>query len=137
MKKYLLPLLALLSFSGINAADNVTELTDATMLTKVYDYKNGKTVSSRPAVIDLWAPWCGPCRRLAPVVDSLAVEYDGRVDFYKVNVDNNPDISRAFRVQSIPMLLLIPTDGGRPRYIVGLHPSETLRTAIDDILLKK
>lgn len=136
MRKLLFAMMAV-SALAMSATEPVEVLTDDAMRSKVYDYQNGTTVTKRPAVVDLWAPWCGPCRRLAPVVDSLAVEYEGRVDFYKANVDDCPAISQAFRVQSIPMLLLIPADGGRPAYVLGVQPSSTLRRAIDSVLLDK
>jgi thioredoxin len=137
MRKITLLMVALMTAISAYSADPVKVLTDATMLTDVYNYKTGKTVTKRPAIVDLWAPWCGPCRRLAPTLDSLAVEYAGRVDFYKVNVDDNPAITQAFRVESIPMLLFIPNDGTKPRYLLGLQPASNLRGNINKILLKQ
>ena len=65
----------------------------------------------RPALIDFYAKWCGPCQRLSPIIDELADEYDGRVDIYKVDVDAEPELAKLFKVRSIPTLVYIPTDG--------------------------
>ena len=61
--------------------------------------------SDVPVVVDLWAPWCGPCRAIAPILDKLAGEYDGKVKVAKVNVDDEPELAQAFNVQSIPMVV--------------------------------
>jgi len=63
--------------------------------------------SEIPVIVDLWAPWCGPCKTLSPVLEKLAAEYDGKVRVGKVNVDQQPDIARAFNVSSIPMLVAL------------------------------
>ncbi len=65
-------------------------------------------LGTRPALIDFYASWCGPCQRLSPIIDELAEEYDGKVDIYKVDVDAEEDLARLFRVRSIPTLVYIP-----------------------------
>ncbi|MBR5674590.1 MAG: redoxin domain-containing protein [Muribaculaceae bacterium] len=76
--------------------------------------------SPRPVVVDFYADWCGPCRRLAPILRDIAQLYQGEVDFYRINVDDNQDIAAAFEVRSIPMLLICPLEG-EPKTIVGLY----------------
>ena len=79
--------------------------------------------SPRPVVVDFYADWCGPCRRLAPILRDIAQHYQGEVDFYRINVDENQDIASVFEVRSIPMLLICPLEG-EPKTIVGLYPMQ-------------
>ena len=69
-----------------------------------------KFLGARPALIDFYASWCGPCKMLAPVLEELSVEYEGKVDIYKVDVDAEEELARLFKVRSIPTLVYIPTD---------------------------
>ena len=85
--------------------------------------RDWKMVSPRPVVIDFYADWCGPCRRLAPILREIAHYYQGEVDFYRINVDDNPDIAAAFEVRSIPMLLICPLEG-EPKTVVGLYAKQ-------------
>ena len=87
-------------------------------------------MGQRPAIVDFNAEWCGPCRRLAPILEELAVEYAGRVDFYSVNIDDNPEIAQALRISSIPMVLLCPMNG-TPQSIVGLYPKDEIVNAMN------
>ena len=80
-------------------------------------------VSPRPVVVDFYADWGGPCRRLAPILREIAHYYQGEVDFYRINVDDNPDIAAAFEVRSIPMLLICPLNG-EPKTVVGLYAKQ-------------
>ncbi len=125
-------------------ADSLTsmyvDVTDATFQTEVVERS-----SSVPVVIDLWAPWCGPCRTLGPIIEQVIDETDGEVVLVKVNVDENPEISRAFQVQSIPLVVAVkdgqPVDGflgAQPEaavrdFVLGLLPSEQ-ETAIDALI---
>lgn len=89
-------------------------------------FKQKLAESSRPVVVDLWAPWCGPCRAIAPSLKKLAAEYDGRVDLWKVNVDDEPDVARGLRVMGIPTLLVF-RDGKQVARVTGAQPLEGLR----------
>ena len=81
--------------------------------------------SPLPVLIDLWAPWCGPCRMVAPAVEALAAEMAGRLRVAKINVDENPAISARFNVQSIPTLLLVK-DGREVERLVGAQPKQQI-----------
>lgn len=85
--------------------------------------RDWKMVSPRPVVVDFYADWCGPCRRLAPILREIAHYYQGEVDFYRINVDDNPDIAAAFEIRSIPMLLICPLDS-EPKTVVGLYAKQ-------------
>src|SRR4030088_1466781 len=86
-----------------------------------------------PVVVDLWAPWCGPCRTLGPIIEKVVDETEGKVVLVKVNVDENPQISQAFGVQSIPLVVAVkdgqPVDG-----FLGAHPEPTVRQFVERLL---
>ncbi len=81
--------------------------------------------SDRPVLVDLWAPWCGPCIAMEPAMKELAIEFDGKVDVAKVNVDENPTLAQSLDVMSIPTLMLFK--GGQPvERLIGLTPKDKL-----------
>lgn len=91
--------------------------------------------SELPVLVDLWAPWCGPCRMIAPVVEKLAAEYAGRLKVVKLNVDENPHTSMRFQVQGIPTLLIFHKGKVADR-LVGAAPEPMLRSHVDAVLLR-
>ena len=104
---------------------------------KVFDYEKNtdwKYEGDIPAVIDFFADWCQPCKMLAPTIDKLAEEYEGKVNFFKVNTENEPELSGAFGIQSIPSLLFIPMEG-QPQMAAGALPEAQLKKIIDESLL--
>lgn len=117
----------------------VKELNLTDFKNKIMDYEaNQKTWNfkgERPAVIDFYAVWCGPCKMTAPIFESLAAEYDGKVDFYKVDVDKQQELAGMFGISSIPSLLFIPKKGD-PDMKVGAMNRTDLENAIKSLLTK-
>ncbi|HMU42823.1 MAG TPA: thioredoxin [Ignavibacteriaceae bacterium] len=112
-------------------------LTKETFLTKVFDYEKNrewKYNGELPAVIDFWAPWCGPCRMVGPVLEELSEEYNGKVNIYKVNTDEEQELGGVFGIRSIPSILFVPMVG-QPKMAVGALPKESLKQAIEKELL--
>ena len=84
-------------------------------------------------IVDCWAPWCGPCRAVAPTIDELAKSYSGRITFGKVNVDDNPRVTQKFGIMSIPTLLFIK-NGQLVEQLVGVVPKKTIEEKIQKLL---
>lgn len=107
-------------------SDSVQHVSDATFQSTVLD-------SDTPVLVDFWAPWCGPCRMLHPVIESLASDYRGRLAVAKVNVDENPGTSQRYQVMGIPTLILFKSGQPAERF-VGYMPKEDLQRRLDSIL---
>lgn len=107
-------------------------------LKDVFDYeksKKWKYKGDKPAIIDLYADWCGPCRQTAPIMKELAKEYAGKIIIYKVNVDKQKELAALFNATSIPLFVFIPMNGD-PQLFRGAADKVTYKKAIDDFLLK-
>ncbi len=103
-------------------ADNLPDVTDSNFQAEVIE-------SDTPVLVDFWAPWCGPCRMVAPIVEELAGEYEGRVKFVKLNTDENPAVSSRYGIRSIPTLLVFK-DGQLVDRIVGVAPKQEIAARI-------
>ncbi|MFW5717897.1 MAG: thioredoxin [Spirochaetota bacterium] len=86
-----------------------------------------------PAIIDFYADWCGPCKMVAPILEELSDQYDGKLRIYKVDTDKEQELAMAFGIQSIPSILFIPMDE-KPQMAAGALPKETLEQVIKDVL---
>ena len=108
------------------AAENVQTFTDG-------NFDDDVLKSGAPVLVDFWAEWCGPCKRLAPTVDALASEYAGKVTVGKLNVDENPNVPGRFMIRGIPTLLIFK-NGQLADQIVGLVPKEEITKKLDQQL---
>lgn len=115
------------------------ELTKAEFIEKVYNFeanpREWKYEGSKPCIVDFYATWCGPCKALAPVLEELSKEYEGKINVYKVDVDKEEGLAAAFGIRSIPTILFCPV-GKEPTLTQGATPKNELKKMIDDILLK-
>eukprot|EP00741_Cyanophora_paradoxa_P009191 tig00001477_g8901.t1 len=115
------------SFSRVQVlAKGAEEVSDAAFKDVVLD-------SSLPVLVDFWAPWCGPCRMVAPVVDEIADEYDGRLKVVKLNTDENPKVATEYGIRSIPSIMIFK-NGQRVDTVVGAVPKATLESTIGKYL---
>ena len=114
-------------------------LTSKQFISKVADYKanhgNFKFLGKRPALLDFYAEWCAPCRTLSPVLEDLSNEFEGRVDMYKINVDEEDELASLFIIRSIPTLIFIEKNGTMHRS-QGAMGKPQLKEAIESILLR-
>jgi len=120
-------------------ADDVTYLTTQQFKERIFDYTTDKDWNykgTQPCVIDFYTTWCGPCKRLAPIMEELSQTYCDQVKFYKVDTERERELAGLFRISSIPQVLYIPVEG-EPVILKGLYPKENIVEIIDDFLLKK
>lgn len=120
-----------------NDKGNVIVLTNETFKQKIFNYevnKSWKYEGKLPAIIDFYADWCGPCRKLSPLVEEIAKKYDGKIIVYKVDTDAQQQLAQSMGISSLPTLLFIPVKG-QPRSSLGALPRENLEKAIREVLL--
>ncbi len=111
-------------------------LTNETFKEKVFNYEDNKEWKFEgeiPAIIDFYADWCGPCKTIAPILEELQAEYGEKLNIYKVNTEDQKELSSVFGIQSIPSLLFIPKEG-QPQMAMGALPKETFKQAISEVL---
>ena len=104
----------------------VTDVTDQNFDEKVIK-------STLPVLVDLWAPWCGPCRMVAPVVEKLSEKYKGKVNFCRLNIDENPQTASKYKIMAIPTLMFFK-NGEAIDTVVGAVPERALQPKIDELL---
>ena len=117
---------------------SVIVMNKAMFIKDIFDYeksKEWKYKGDKPAIIDLYADWCGPCRRLSPVLEKLAEKYKDKIVIYKVNTDKERELAAAFGITSLPTLVFIPL-GDTPQVSQGALPQEVLEKGIEEVLLK-
>ena len=141
MKRIIIAVLCVLGLvSALDAQEKkgVMTLSSKEFKTKVYDIsaKNPEYLGSKPAIVDFYASWCGPCRAISPVLEELAKEYGDKIVIYKVDVDASRNIAQAFGIRSIPAVLFIPMKG-EAQMTVGGRSKEDFKKQIDTILLGK
>jgi thioredoxin len=110
-------------------------LTKETFIEKIFDYENSNEWNykgTKPAIIDFYADWCGPCKMVAPILEEIAKEYEGLIDIYKIDTEAEQELAMVFGIRSIPSILFIPV-GDRPQMAVGAFPKDGFVKAIEDI----
>lgn len=129
--------------SGNNKSENknkkdMEHLTAQTFKEKVFNYetnKEWKYAGTQPCIIDFYADWCGPCKAVAPILEELADEYNGKITVYKVDTDAEQELAGVFGIRSIPSILFVPMTG-QPQMSVGAMSKDGFVDAINNILLK-
>lgn len=118
-------------------AEDVVYLTTAQFRQRIFDYKTDKEWTfkgDKPCVIDFYTTWCGPCKRLAPIMEELSQTYCDQVVFYKADTERERELAYVFGINSIPQVLYIPVEG-KPMLLKGLYPKEEIVRIIEEFLL--
>lgn len=120
----------------ITKNDMVEHLTKETFLNKIFNYeknKEWKFEGEKPCIIDFYADWCSPCKMVAPVLEELAKDFDGKLDVFKVDTEEEQELASVFGIRSIPSFLFVPAEG-QPQMAMGALPKETFIKAFKDVL---
>jgi thioredoxin len=114
----------------------IEHLTKETFLNKIFNYelnKEWKFEGEKPCIIDFYADWCGPCKMVAPVLEELAKDFDGKINVFKVDTEDQQELASVFGIRSIPSFLFVPATG-QPQMAMGALPKETFVKAFKDVL---
>lgn len=132
--------MSLYSIAQETSSDKPELLTNETFKQKVYNYVNNPEEwvyeGKLPCIVDFYADWCKPCKLIAPIMEELAIEYKGKITIYKVNTDQQRELSSLFGIRSIPSVLFVPLEG-KPQMSTGALPKESFKQVIDEFLLGK
>lgn len=122
--------------NNTKGSTKMVHLTAAEFKQKVFNYeteKEWKFTGDKPVIIDFYADWCGPCKMVAPVLEELSKEYDGKVQIYKIDTEEEQELAQVFGIRSIPSILFIPMEG-KPQMTMGALPKESFVQAINEVL---
>ena len=142
MRRTIKAVFAVLFFVSLTlpvVADDVVYITTEQFQERIFDYKNEKDwvfKGNKPCVIDFYTTWCGPCKRLAPIMEEMSQKYCDQVLFYKADTERERELAYVFNINSIPQVLYIPMEG-KPLLLKGLYPKEEIVRIIDEFLLNK
>lgn len=138
MKKALLIFVAIFTMWTVASAQTTQSRVKEIDQNKFMELFDAQAMTARaPIVIDFNATWCGPCRRLAPILEELAAEYEGRVNFYSIDIDKNRELASMLQIQSIPYVLFFAQGADEPEEMIGLASKEEIRVYIEKILPSK
>lgn len=138
MKKTIVLLIAIFAAATFTSvqAQTVKHLTTEEFKKEIWNYssdKDWKYLGDKPAIIDLYATWCPPCKKLSPILEEIQKQYGKKIQIYKVDVDKESELARLFNASSIPLMVFIPKDG-KPFTITGLRPQEQIEQLIGEKL---
>ncbi|MBP6230878.1 MAG: thioredoxin [Paludibacteraceae bacterium] len=138
--KLLKPIISLLFILLTSSMSAQLKINKQDFLKKVWNFETHKNElvlnSDLPVILDFYADWCGPCRMLAPELEALQREYNGRILIYKVNVDEERELAAIFNARSLPTIFFLPTEGS-PTYMMGYRTRAELKQIVDNVLLSK